>query len=247
MSIGMKLGILGASGTSDGIITDGLILHLDAADTNSYPGSGTTWTDLSGNGNHGTLENAPTFSSDNGGSIAFDGSNDYVDLGNDASLRPAIADGFTVSCWIKSSSDITLINIFSNDGAENNYYGVWVTIGGSSKMTHATGDGGGPASYSRSTHVASTLLSTNTWYHFTYLFDGENQANWDAYLNGSIESTGTTSGTGGNMSYTGGEAYIGRRYGDYGEFTMGSFQFYDRLLSADEITQNYNAQKERYE
>jgi hypothetical protein len=60
------------------IVTDGLILALDAANTKSYPGSGTTWFDLSGNGNNGTLTNGPTFSSDNGGSIVFDGVNDYV-------------------------------------------------------------------------------------------------------------------------------------------------------------------------
>lgn len=60
------------------IITDGLVLCLDAAGTKSYPGNGTTWTDLSGNGNNGTLINGPTFSSDNGGSLVFDGSNEWV-------------------------------------------------------------------------------------------------------------------------------------------------------------------------
>jgi len=57
---------------------NGLQLLLDAANTKSYPGSGTTWTDLSGNGNTGTLTNSPTFTTDNGGAIRFDGTNDYV-------------------------------------------------------------------------------------------------------------------------------------------------------------------------
>jgi hypothetical protein len=60
------------------IVTDGLVLALDAADRNSYPGSGTTWTDLTGRGNTGTLTNGPTYSSANGGSIVFDGTDDYV-------------------------------------------------------------------------------------------------------------------------------------------------------------------------
>jgi len=60
------------------IITNGLVLCLDAADRNSYPGSGTTWTDLSGRGNTGTLTNGPTYSSSNGGSIVFDGVDDYI-------------------------------------------------------------------------------------------------------------------------------------------------------------------------
>ena len=64
-----------------GIITSGLISALDAADRNSYPGSGTTWTDISGNNNNGTLTNGPTFSSTNGGAIVLDGADDYINTG----------------------------------------------------------------------------------------------------------------------------------------------------------------------
>lgn len=64
------------------IVKNGLIFNLDAADRNSYPGSGTTWSDISGNGNNGTLTNGPTFSSDNGGVIVLDGSNDYIANGS---------------------------------------------------------------------------------------------------------------------------------------------------------------------
>ena len=64
------------------VVEDGLVLALDAGNTKSYPGSGTTWTDLSGNGNNGTLTNGPTYSSSNGGSIVFDGVNDFVDISN---------------------------------------------------------------------------------------------------------------------------------------------------------------------
>ncbi len=60
------------------IVTDGLVLALDAADRNSYPGSGTTWTDLSINKSNSTLTNSPIFNSSNGGSIVFDGVDDYT-------------------------------------------------------------------------------------------------------------------------------------------------------------------------
>ena len=63
---------------SPSIVTDGLVLCLDAANTKSYPGSGTTWTDISGKGYDGTLTNGPTFSSNYGGNIVLDGSNDFV-------------------------------------------------------------------------------------------------------------------------------------------------------------------------
>ena len=68
---------------SPNIVTDGLVLCLDAANRRSYPGSGNSWLDLSGNGNNGTFGSgtaAPTFSSGNGGSLVFDGSNDYVEV-----------------------------------------------------------------------------------------------------------------------------------------------------------------------
>ena len=60
------------------ITESGLVLALDAGNLKSYPTTGTTWTDLSGRGNTGTLTNGPTYSSANGGSIVFDGVNDYV-------------------------------------------------------------------------------------------------------------------------------------------------------------------------
>lgn len=69
------------------IVTNGLVLYLDAANQKSYPGSGTTWTDLSGNGNTGTLTNGPTFSANNNGGIVFDGANDYVSISNSSSLN----------------------------------------------------------------------------------------------------------------------------------------------------------------
>ena len=71
-----------ALGHGPTVVTNGLVLALDAADRNSYPGSGTAWTDISGRGNTGTLTNGPTYSSANGGSIVFDGTNDYVDCGS---------------------------------------------------------------------------------------------------------------------------------------------------------------------
>jgi hypothetical protein len=61
-----------------GLISDGLLLYYDAGNINSYPGSGNTWFDISGNSNNGTLINSPTYSTDNGGSIVFDGVDDYV-------------------------------------------------------------------------------------------------------------------------------------------------------------------------
>ena len=78
------------------IVTDGLVFYVDAGNGDSYPGSGTAWSDLVGS-NNGTLVNGPTYNSTNGGSFVFDGSNDYVEAGP---IQPA---QFTLSCWFKST------------------------------------------------------------------------------------------------------------------------------------------------
>lgn len=80
------------------IVRDGLVLHLDAANPKSYPGSGTVWSDLSGNGNHGTLVNGVGYSGDNNGSMIFDGVDDYISLGNILSFG---TDSFTISFYFE--------------------------------------------------------------------------------------------------------------------------------------------------
>ena len=85
---------------SPSIVTDGLALCLDGANVKSYPGSGTTWKDLSGKGNDGTLTNGPTFSSDDGGSILVDGSNDFISI-------PFAGGVYCIDFWIKPASTLT--------------------------------------------------------------------------------------------------------------------------------------------
>jgi hypothetical protein len=83
-----------------GIVTTGLQLYLDAGNASSYPGSGTTWTDLTVNGRNGTLTGGPTYSSANGGSIVFDGSNDYVQCSGSLTVTAA-----TFVTWIRRNGN----------------------------------------------------------------------------------------------------------------------------------------------
>ena len=83
------------------IVTNGLVLCLDAANRRSYPGAGTAWTDLSGNNNHATLINGPIFNNINTGNIIFDGTNDTSSFGNVLNLR---TNNFTLIQWIKPNS-----------------------------------------------------------------------------------------------------------------------------------------------
>jgi hypothetical protein len=83
----------------ENIVTDGLVLHLDAGRVESYGGDGTTWRDLSGNGNNGTLVNGVGFTADEGGSLIFDGVNDYVNIGIGKGVNQFSGD-FAVSAWV---------------------------------------------------------------------------------------------------------------------------------------------------
>ena len=107
--------------TGPTIIKDGLVLALDAADLGSYPGAGTVWSDLSGNTNNGTLTNGPTFDANNGGSVVFDGVDDYALLGSSVTL----GNTFTINTFVKlAGSNTNGVIIGTNANGSDN----WLSI-----------------------------------------------------------------------------------------------------------------------
>jgi len=213
-----------AIGYGPSIITQGLVLALDAADRNSYPGSGTTWTDLSGNGNTGTLTNGPTYSSANGGSIVFDGVDDRVDSINASSLT-----NMTIEMWIydtRSSGerDILSYNANTADGESCSY-----TFNGSTFRTDGNGFGGRTFS-----GVGNPPL--NQWYRFCYVKDS------DLYIN-QIRYTGSGSDRSyGVLRFANTRRDIVNRLNG----NIASVKVYNRALTAAEISQNFNATRSRF-
>jgi hypothetical protein len=108
-------------------ITNGLILNLDAANTKSYPGSGTTWTDLSQYKSNGTLTNGPTFSSTNGGGITFDGTNDFVLLTSGAALLTQTSN-ITMEIWFYKTGIGLNYRLFYNGNSGANGYGFYTGV-----------------------------------------------------------------------------------------------------------------------
>ena len=217
-----------------GIVRDGLVLNLDAAKRDSYPGTGTTWRDISGNQNNGTLTNGPTFNSDNGSSIVFDGTNDYVSCGNASSLQSTIG---SVSAWVKTttpgSSYRSIITkqdswgLFVKDG-------ILITYDWSAIADRTTG----------------INISDGTWKNVVMTFTetiGTPSNNAIVYLNGNPVLTTTVKYDNNNINLE-----IGRG----GNLPPGSSQFlngnisqallYNKVLTAQEVLQNYNATKTRY-
>jgi len=206
------------------IVTDGLVLALDAGNTKSYPGSGTTFYDLSGNGNTGTLENGVGYSN---GSLSFDGSNDYVNCGNNSSLNAT--SGITISYWMKSSFDTDysiLIDKRPNysfwiDRLKNlDYYTTSPTITAASSVS---------------------TIPTNEWFNTTVTLSGST-ITW--YINYENQYT-TTASLG---STTSNPLYIGtvQSFPVFGKGNLSNIQIYNRALTASEIQQNFNATRSRF-
>jgi hypothetical protein len=231
------------------IVTDGLVLCLDAANPKSIVSGSTAWNDLSRGGNNGTLISGATFDSGNGGSIVFDGSNDYVDIINPSILQSQF---FSISVWINPSTATNVITslidydhtntpalrqgwvIQSSDATTNRYY-YFAYWDGTNFQPNAGGPGIG-------------IQTTNfIWQNLTYIKNGTSVV---GYLNGTQVYTATTSNatilylpnrnlaigkvvstTAGNRSYNG---------------KVAQTLIYNRALTSQEVLQNYNATKRRF-
>ena len=205
------------------IVTDGLVAHYDAANTKSYPGSGTAWKDLSGKGNNGTIYGA-TFGSGNAGKFNFDESNDYVDCGN---ILPQTA--YTKSAWFRPESVTRNIISGTSDHA------FWMN---NTDNTLAAGHQG---VYTRVSHALPSGNMLNQWWNGAVTWN--DSTGWVLYLNGvQVDTSPHTTGPGGNSS-----VYIARfGGGNYFDGDIPEVLIYDRAITATEVLQNYQALKERY-
>ena len=224
-----------------GIVTQNLQLYLNAGNTSSYPGSGTSWTDLSNNAYTTTLINGTGYSADGGGTLTFNGATHYVDTN-----QSLASEEFSVGAWFKSSAvGIKMILSKETTGGWPWNYRIWLNGG------TIVGD----VAQSGGANVSITSLLTNynngDWYNVMFT---RNDSTLRLYVNGvevknvSDTLTGTISNsqevwigrsafTGGGLSPTGNYPYNG---------SISEIMIYDRVLTAAEILQNHNATKSRF-
>jgi len=225
----------------ESIVTEGLVLNLDAGNPLSYPGTGTTWTDLTTNGNNGTLINGPTFDSANGGSIVFDGSDDFVST----TIEFTNPQSFSVSAWFKTSitNGKKIIGFEQTQTGLTGGYDRHIYIGSDGKLYFGLYDG--------TIKIVSSPLTynDNNWHYVLATYGGEgttmrlyvdgisvatSTANFAQNMNGwwriaSYNLSGWTNASNGYFNGSIGAAYI-----------------YNRGISQIEVLQNYNATKGRY-
>ena len=217
------------------IVTDGLVLALDAGNVKSYPGTGTTWFDKSGFSNNGTLVNGPTFSSANGGSIVFDGVDDYADCGNSAVLNTTSS--ISINVWFKAAYNPNVIYRAIVDKGRDGF-GAW-SLAIDEVQTKATFKVVIAGSNRSVTCVSS--YGNNIWTLITGVFTGTNLL---IYQNGILENSGSFSGTIGTNSIS---VKIGKPNDTYAfGGNVATTQIYNKALSATEVSQNFNALRGRF-
>ena len=214
-----------------GIVQDGLVLNLDAGVDKSYPRNGTTWYDLSNNGN-GTLTNGPTFSRNNGGVITFDGTDDNVTLGTGGSL--GLDSYHSVEFWVypfTDSGDQGLLRNKGSGGNTNNYMH-YLFRGANIHMGWYQND-----------LKAFNQMVPNNWYHIVFLLDSADDKR-RIYKNSSLVATDSSARTT-TPNVTNTTTYLGY-YGPYFNGLMATCRIYNRSLTATEVLQNYNSMKARF-
>jgi hypothetical protein len=217
------------------IVTDGLVLYLDAANTKSYVSGSTTWNDISRGGNNGTLVNGPTFSSVNLGNIAFDGVDDYVQIPNSNYLTLG---NFTVTSWaIRTTGNTTSFRLVAN-GADSDSLTTPGFFLGATSLNCVFSINPTGVRTSLTTPITAGIFTC-----MTGVYDGS--GNMGIYINGQPK-TFVSSPTGSTVSNKG--IYIGcRTVNDlFWPGNVASVQIYNRVLSATEVLQNYNATKSRF-
>lgn len=217
------------------IVTDGLVFSVDAASTNSYPGTGTSWLDMSGIGANATLQSGTSFISTGIKSMYFDGTDDYISINSTTGTR--LANTYqTISFWVfvRSVGPNGYAELYSVTNA--NRTGLKWTDGGIGM--DANGD-----FYNVFVNVSNAY---NTWMNIICMID--RSANiFYVYKNGVYIGQDTFTGyTANSTSIAMGANFLTGNGGDYMKGSMANVMIYNRILSATEVLQNYNAQKSRF-
>jgi len=205
---------------SPAIVTSGLVLCLDAANKVSYPGTGTSWYNLSGTINTGTLTNGPTFSNGNGGSIVFDGTDDFVTT----SFATTSGQSVTYCGWVYSTESTSIYKNFVDSLSESPM--IWWNTSGQIE-------------FDASRYTTATVYRNQWVYVSLSKPSGSSSASY--YVNGVLVGTGTAYTTPALIP-----TLFNRAAAQTWKGNGAVVQIYNKALSATEILQNYNATKPRF-
>ena len=243
-----------------GIVTDGLVLCLDAANRKSYPGSGVTLSDLCLSNNNLTLINGPTYNTSNGGFILFDGANDYGEvITRNTNLEFQPLQPFSVFCWMKNaSSGNTILANMINSGSYQGW-DIWKESTSSIAM-HLIA-----AWSANAMKVVVNFTFSSSWQYFGYTYDGScptttltTSNSVDFYTNGILNTSGKSAVVDGfntssetityntNQRFRLASRWASGAASSNSNVDLGAVQIYNKKLNAQEVLQNFNALRGRF-
>jgi len=210
-------------------IYSNLSLYLDAANANSYSGTGNTWYDLSGNSNNGSIANSASYSTTNKGSFYFNGSSQYISVNNNSNLIFSSSDAMSLSVWFKPT---VLQNVWTGIVTKSRdvspWYGIWINPSNQIVWGHPLSN---MIAQVTDTNWQNVVITKDTSGHYIYV---------NGVLKNSSSSTLTANGTG--ALYIGGAASVSEYFTGY----VGNVKVYNNALSQTQILQNFNAFNGRY-
>ena len=227
------------------IVTDGLVLYLDAANPRSIISGSTTWNDLTKNLNNGTLINGPSYNTANGGNIVFDGINDFVTVPSLSNTNFPQEQG-TVSIWYNIKSDNGVINkddkgIFDQFSFARNHIFIRNYSAANFVIQIALQSTLLPTSY---IYFTVQNISVDEWHNIVVTYVCGSSSSVNVYIDGNLVSSGVMS----DSSWRPNGQFVG--FGTTNRPCMqgnGSIlKIYDRPITATEVLQNYNALKNRF-
>lgn len=246
--------IISVFGPTSAVAQQGLILNVDAGNPNSYPGTGTTWSDLSSSGLNGSLVNGASYDSADGGSIQFDGNNDRVSFGSAGGTLINGLSQLTIEIWFNSDVINTDRGLIAGNSNSTGDYGFTLRYdssgfdGGGSRLIKASFGTEGSNNNSTVLESSSFIQTSNTWTCIAVTCNvGTSIA---LYKNGALD-TPTNVNLGGSTVNGCNRIYIGQgpdvgNNNKYWDGNISIFRIYNRLLTTGEISGNYNAVKQRY-
>jgi hypothetical protein len=208
------------------IVNNGLVVHLDAANLRSYPGSGTAFADLSGNRNNFVIGNGASYSANNNGSILYDGVNDFCVSTTTLSISASVV---TASCWVKVAAHGNYHNFIANNWVNNG----WLLFSVASGWYFGVG---------RTNSQFNAIVAHNNstaWTHLTGTYDGTSVK---LYVNGVLGNTVSLAGATLDVGYVIGIGGGGRP----SAYNIANTLLYNRALTAAEVSQNFEATRGRF-
>jgi hypothetical protein len=238
------------------IVRDGLVFYLDAANTKSYVGEGTTWRDLSGNSFNASLNNSPTHTFNNQGYFTFNGTNQYTTQTGLPSVNTSF-DSYTMELWFKfitlptgviPSDNNTGGPIYGERMGSNYQLFAYGAVNGESNLGVCYDD-----SRNNDTHRTNATISAEEWVQFVQIGTpaggGSSRGKFTYYINGVLDTAATLSSDTNGYTFptTFHIAHDARYSSNYSNLAMSIIRRYNRELSAGEVAQNFNSQRTRFE